>query len=76
MSASMEQSRKLEMRDTTTARMDVAVDAEGNCIMGQDFNMELSSFSGIDGTGTFPATSIPNTRKIYIVPVAFSQLYI
>ena len=72
----MEQSRKLEMRDTTTARMDVAVDAEGNCIMGQDFNMELSSFSGIDGTGTFPATSIPNTRKIYIVPVAFSQLYI
>ena len=42
----MEQSKKLEMRDTTTAKLEVRTDPEGNAVLGQDFNMEFSDLGG------------------------------
>lgn len=53
----MEQSRKLETSDTTTVRVDVPMDEQGNAVVGHDLPMDFSDLGAIDatdGSGNLP----------------------
>jgi len=56
----MEQSKKLEMRDTTTAQVEVRTDQEGNAVLGQRLNMELSDLGGGIGSEGSPPVLVMN----------------